>query len=96
MILVLLFFFTCLNEINATGAEAHKRGNFKNSTDFSKSPVFHIQPRFQGFLSPHPRGCEGQMENCCRIILVPRAYDIETRGGSADENAVGQNVFADG
>ena len=36
------------------------------------------------------------MEKSCRIILVPRAYDFENRGGSGDENAVGQNAFAHG
>ena len=67
------------------------------STVFSQSPVFHVQPRFQSFfLSPHPRGFGEQMENSCRTSLVSRAYDFETRRGSGDENAVGQNAFVHG
>ena len=72
------------------------------STVFSQSQVFHIQPRFQGFFYlPTSGGARdkwrtAQMENSCRIILVPRAYDFETRGGSGDDNAVGQNAFAHG
>lgn len=66
------------------------------STVYSQSLVFYVQPHYQGFSSPHPRGSGEPMENSWRTILVPTADDFKTLGDSGDENAVGQNVLARG